>query len=140
MSGNTPATWIGGLIDVGMGSNPSDAFFGVEYEQLEYVEIRLGDAADTVTIEDTPDTTAFGLLLGGGDDSVVVNALNGDTEILGGAGDDTVQASQEVIAQAQLGTELSFQGDAHRREDVLTRLTTDPSPDFSEFLANPSCG
>ena len=76
------------LIDTGMGKNGSLTYFGVEYEQLEQLEIRFGDHNDNVTVNALPDGTVAELVLAAGDDRVVLNALGAGVRVLGGAGND----------------------------------------------------
>ena len=69
----------------------------------------LGD--DQFTIEATHAGTTS-LVLGGGDDTVQVEAITGDTHILGGAGDDVVNVWYEEAADADDDT-------LHREDRVL---------------------
>ncbi len=126
---------IGGVIDTGIGSNNPDAFYGIEYESLERVELRMGDAADSVVLEAISEGTFTELVLGDGDDFVQVNVLGGGVSILGGGGSDTVRSSDALLSQANTGTVFSFDGDLHRREELANRLTTDD--DYTEFIDNP---
>jgi len=63
---------------------------------------------------------------GDGDDTVQVESIGGDTEILGGAGDDTVNVYDQV-ARSLSGIDawLTFDGDAHF-EEVITPVAYDP--------------
>ncbi|MDC0935202.1 Ig-like domain-containing protein [Pirellulales bacterium] len=116
---------IDGLIDIGAAT--TDHPLGVQYEQLERIEIRFGDQADGLTINATPEGMETDLLLAGGNDIVQLNELHNDTHILGGAGDDRVETTQEIVSKAPLDTEFSFDGDGHRREDIRRRLVSELS-------------
>ncbi|MCB1968378.1 MAG: hypothetical protein KDI64_20655, partial [Candidatus Accumulibacter sp.] len=123
-----PVYGLSGLTGLGGGFDNAGTWFGIEYEQLERIEARLGEAGDTVAINATPAGTDLKLILGGGNDSVTLNQLNADTEILGGAGDDTLTANGTVVEQAALGTKLSFDGDANLRETLVQQvLSSDPN-------------
>ena len=72
---------IDGLISDG--ASTTDHPLGVEYQQLEQIEVRAGDGADQFTIDASPRGTAIELLLADGNDVVtVVDHLGLDDTIL----------------------------------------------------------
>ena len=94
------------------------AYDGVELQNFEDMEIRLSDKSDDFTIEATHEGTTA-LILGDGDDHVRVKNISGDTRILGGGGDDTVDAWDDKNTLAGIDAKLTFDGDAHVREEPV---------------------
>ncbi|MCR9294179.1 MAG: dockerin type I domain-containing protein [bacterium] len=72
-------TFVGlsGLTGIGLGVDTTQVL-GLEFENLEQIELRLGDGVDDVTIAVAPEGLGVTLVLGGGDDKVQVNAVDTD--------------------------------------------------------------
>ncbi|MCH5372818.1 MAG: hypothetical protein JJ992_02490, partial [Planctomycetes bacterium] len=111
-----------GLIATGRDVDVSLEYFGVEYQDLELIELRLGDFADLVSLDQLPDETKVKLILAGGNDQVEINQLLDDVEILGGAGNDSVTVDAR-ISGGTVNDLLTFDGDAHLREELVPRTT-----------------
>ncbi len=117
---NSPLLFREALILEGLGLRQGTAldttnFSGVEYKNFEDMEIRLGDSADTFTINTTHAETTT-LVLGGGNDTANVKSISGDTTILGGAGSDTVNVFDDALTVGGIDARLTFEGNGHRRE------------------------
>ncbi|MCA9199020.1 MAG: hypothetical protein KDA87_15845, partial [Planctomycetales bacterium] len=99
----------------GMFQDQANGVFGPEFANLERLELRLTNDADTLTI----DGSISGLTevaAGGGDDTIYVQATGGAVDILGGAGDDTVEVGDATHSLDQIQGNLNFKADAHRTE------------------------
>ncbi|MCH5378293.1 MAG: hypothetical protein JJ992_30420, partial [Planctomycetes bacterium] len=96
-------TFVGfqGLTGTGIGVD-QNPYFGLELDQIEYLEQRFPDGADQFTIATSPAGMTMRLITGGGDDVVVVQQLSSDTTVLGGEGDDTVQVIDDLPISSPL--------------------------------------
>ncbi|MCA9140821.1 MAG: hypothetical protein KDB00_28815, partial [Planctomycetales bacterium] len=143
---NDPVTPAGPLFrsydelqGLGLGSGTTlsgESFTGIEYENLEHLDIRLDDRVDNATPSSTNDLFTIAsthqgttrIVLGGGNDVVNVESIAGDTEILGGAGDDVVNVHDRVTKSVDaINARLVFDGDAHIQEIVTPRSYNIPS-------------
>ena len=119
------------LQGLGLGSGTSfdgTTYQGVEYENFEFLRLRLDDRIDdTAQRANTSDlltikSTHAGLTevaLGGGDDTVNVEGIDGETIILGGGGDDVINVHDPVAHNFDnINARLLFDGDAHFQEIV----------------------
>jgi len=112
------------LQGLGLGSGTSldtTPYHGVEIEGFEEMDIRLTEDGDTFTIEATHEGTTT-LVLGAGDDVAYVEAISGALDILGGAGDDTVNVWDDADSAGQIDGRITFDGNAHRVDVTRTRL------------------
>jgi hypothetical protein len=120
---------------LGAGTVNGGAYNGVEYHNLESVDVRLSNSAtpDTLTIEGTHagDTR---VVLGDGDDVVNIKGIGGTLEVLGGAGNDTVNVHNDASTLDAVAARLSFLGDADIVEHVFT-LAYDPATQ-ADIIAN----
>src|SRR6185436_2032212 len=99
---------------LGAGTVNHKTFDGVEYQDLEFVDLRLSDnlmQPDTLTVESTHlgDTR---VVLGAGDDIINVKTIGGRLGILGGAGDDIANVHDNASTLGAIGSRLTFDGDA----------------------------
>ena len=97
-------------LGTGLGTD-GNLFDGIEYGGIENLQVRLNDTAvDNFTITQTHPGSPT-VVLGGGNDNVIVNAITGPTTILGGPGDDNLYLEDPKLL-AGLGGRLVFNGDA----------------------------
>jgi Ca2+-binding RTX toxin-like protein len=130
----TPGTLTGNqLTGLGLGLP------GVEYREVENLDIRLGSGNDNFTIEDTFDGTTR-LVTGAGNDVVNVEAISGDTTVWGGAGNDTFNVHDDAQTLAGIDATLTINGDLHFREQTVNwvdGLPDTPVP-ASQLVVNQS--
>ena len=87
-----------------LGLDHVSVFHGIELQGIENIDIRMGDGNDTFTVGDTGFVantngsasttllpTALTIAAGGGNDTIYLQAIGGQTRILGGGGADTVE-------------------------------------------------
>ena len=80
---------LSGLTGIGIGVD-STKVLGIEFENIEKLEWRLGDKADVLDINTSVEGLSTAFVLGGGDDTANVNAANDVTaELTFGVNDDT---------------------------------------------------
>ena len=100
---------------------------GVEIQNFEDIQIRLGTGGDDFTIEtidqDGAGAATYGgtltLVTGDGNDHVRVKEIAGTTTILGGRGGDTVDVWDDDDSLAGIQADLIFNGDQHLREEAV---------------------
>ncbi|MDO9174007.1 MAG: hypothetical protein Q7V62_04320, partial [Actinomycetota bacterium] len=108
---------------------------GVRLEGFDNIDVRLGSGDDDVIIKTTLDAGTTTFVLGGGNDEVFVEAINSNTVIMGGAGDDTVTVANAVGLLADINDLLTFDGDMHRESNSIF----DPAMAYVPFDAtNPN--
>eukprot|EP00957_Ditylum_brightwellii_P197705 15062331-Ditylum_brightwellii.AAC.1 len=66
--------------------NGQGPFSGIYYDNIEIVELNLGDGVANITVESTPGDAIHILNLGGGDDVVTVRTLAGPLIVNGNGG------------------------------------------------------
>jgi Ca2+-binding RTX toxin-like protein len=122
---------------LGQGTVNGEAYDGIEYENLEFVDLRLSDSAtpDVLTIEGTH-ANPTRVVLGGGHDIVHVKGVGGTLDILGGAGNDTVNVHDDGSTLGGIASRVTFDGDAHIQEQVFT-LPYDPAIHAPIIAASP---
>ena len=76
------------------------------------------------------------LVLGGGDDVVYIKGIGGTLDVLGGAGDDTVNVHDDADTLSAVASRLTFEGDADIVENVFT-LPYDPATQADIVAASP---
>ncbi len=111
-----------------------EPLYGIEFEGIEAMDIRLSDGNDNFTIETTPEDMELLVIASGGDDTINVQEIYGDTTILGGAGDDTVNVADESILQG-INAKFVVDGDAHI-EEALVPVETSEFADILDDLPN----
>ncbi len=88
-------------------------FNGVLLQNLENIDLLLGNHPDQFTINATPIADASvttRLSLGGGADQVTISSLTGETTILGGAGNDSVRLNADQSSVPAIVSNLIFDG------------------------------
>ncbi|MCK9231001.1 MAG: hypothetical protein M0P18_10020, partial [Syntrophales bacterium] len=144
-NGNSPADDVGVLTAdriCGLGMGPDTVIGGVaisggiQYANLEVLNIELGYGNDRFTIESTHQGVTR-LYTGRGDDHVDIRLISGHTTVHTGAGDDEIVVSSEAQRVSQISGLLTVNagsgngdrlvvdagGDDFDREGVLTETT-----------------
>ena len=123
------------------------AFFGVDIQGFEQIELRLsdGDVTRSITGNDNFTVRESGVGVNGnpgqqlqinggaGNDTITLNKIGGPTNVYGGAGNDTLLVGDNATL-AGIGSRVFFDGDAHIDETVKNVLAS--NPDFASLLAN----
>ncbi|MCA9199021.1 MAG: calcium-binding protein, partial [Planctomycetales bacterium] len=135
-SGNVVTREYLNLQGFGLGSGEQidqSPYSGVELVGLEEVVLYLSDQAEHLTLENTFDGQTT-VVLGDGDDTVDVQQIDGPTRILGGAGSDTVNVANDQQTVDQIAANLTFEGDKHLAEVLVPIPPTDPILNESDAL------
>ncbi|HNH35922.1 MAG TPA: calcium-binding protein, partial [Rhodocyclaceae bacterium] len=117
----------------GLGMGPD----GLTYTRVEQFDLHMGPGDDLVTVDAIDPVTHVTLNLGNGADRVDVRAMEGDLEIDGGSGDDTVNVGSLAPAVtggdlAGIAGELAFIGGTGT--DVFNVDDTEDASDRSAVL------
>ncbi|MCP4623509.1 MAG: hypothetical protein GY850_08255, partial [bacterium] len=127
--GDRVYTGISGLTGIGIGVDDTNVL-GVEFKNMEHIELRLGDQADDFTIAAPPADATIKVIAGGGDDTVHIERLYQDTTVWGGDGDDTLEVADDSQIPAADLSKIIFDGAAHLLESQeILRLSEVENPD-----------
>jgi hypothetical protein len=117
----------------------STTYGGVLIQNIENMDIRFGfdGANDTKSDNFTLKTTVLGtttLVLGGGNDVASVEAVQGETRVLGGSGNDTVNVYDNTNRVQYIESKLVTDGDMNLKDDIRTVLYADLDPFFKAVV------
>lgn len=84
---------------------------GFQYFEMELVEVFLGDGVDEITVLETSEALHY-FSLGGGDDSLLIEAISGPFLAFGGSGNDAVTVAPKNHSLDTIKALLAFDGGA----------------------------
>jgi len=103
---------------------------GIDYADMEVVEIFLGNGTDEITVVDTSIAVHF-IDLGGGDDHIRVKDVSGPLVVHGKDGEDTLTVSSDESKLDKIQALLVFDGgsDVASTDSIIVNNTGDQSVD-----------